>query len=77
MNAKISELGSRLAESDQSHNDKVLNCVKSWRDQEWMLFKDRGSHAQKWTRGLNCCLFRGNAETDRVCATPGYLYSGD
>ena len=65
-NAKISELGSRLAESDQSHHDKVLNCVKSWRDKEYMLFKG-GDDADAWLRGLNCCLFRGHAATDRVC----------
>jgi DNA repair exonuclease SbcCD ATPase subunit len=61
-NAKISELGSRLAESDQSHYDKVEKCVTTWRHQEWLLFKDKGAQADKWLRGLNCCLFRGRME---------------
>ena len=34
MNAKISELGSRLAKADQENYDNVLYCAKTWRDIE-------------------------------------------
>jgi hypothetical protein len=42
-----------------------------------MLFKDRGANADKWLRGLNCCLFRGRMEgfIGGVC-TSEYLNGG-